>query len=136
MSGSWDGLLDRVEKGNPGMSDRFYVDGPLALGEVTIDGPEAHHLTHVRRFEPGDRVTLFNGDGREYSALIVAIGKKQAQLRIDRVDEPSRELGIVLHVGAAMPKGDRGDFLIEKLTELGVTDFTPLLTARSVVRPK
>jgi 16S rRNA (uracil1498-N3)-methyltransferase len=41
-----------------------------------------------------------------------------------------------LHVASALPKGDRGDVLIEKLTELGVTDFTPLTTVRSVVQPK
>ena len=39
------------------MADRFYTPQPLALGDVTLDGPEAHHLSAVRRFEPGDRVT-------------------------------------------------------------------------------
>ena len=50
------------------------------------------------------------------------------------VATPDRELGFLLHVASALPKGDRGDFLIEKLTELGATDFTPLLTERGVVR--
>src|SRR5206468_1292162 len=49
-------------------------------------------------------------------------------------DSPQRELGFTLHIASALPKGDRGDFLIEKLTELGVTDFTPILTERSVVK--
>jgi 16S rRNA (uracil1498-N3)-methyltransferase len=55
------------------------------------------------------------------------------------VQEPvaaSRELGIELVVASALPKGDRGDFLVEKLTELGATRFVPLVTARSVVVPK
>jgi 16S rRNA (uracil1498-N3)-methyltransferase len=43
-------------------------------------------------------------------------------------------LGFPLHVASALPKGDRGDFLIEKLTELGATDFTPLVTERGVVK--
>jgi 16S rRNA (uracil1498-N3)-methyltransferase len=41
-----------------------------------------------------------------------------------------------LEVAAPLPKGERAPFLVEKLTELGVTAFTPLETARSVVRPR
>jgi 16S rRNA (uracil1498-N3)-methyltransferase len=118
------------------VSDRFYTPDPLDVGEFTLDGPEAHHLAHVRRFTAGDTVILFNGDGREYIARVAEVGKKQVHLVILRVESPSRELGYPLHIASALPKGDRGDFLIEKLTELGVKDFTPLVTARSVVQPK
>ena len=116
------------------MSDRFFYDGPLGPGHVTLTGPEAHHLAAVRRFGPGDAVVLFNGDGREYPALVVEVGKKQIVVSITGVETRVRELGFALHVASALPKGDRGDFLIEKLTELGVTDFTPLLTERAVVK--
>jgi 16S rRNA (uracil1498-N3)-methyltransferase len=118
------------------VSDRFYTPEPLDLGEFILDGSEAHHLAHVRRFKTGDSVTLFNGDGRDYVAEIADVAKKHVQLLIVRVEAPNRELGFPLHIASALPKGDRGDFLIEKLTELGVTDFTPLVTARSVVQPK
>ena len=116
------------------MSDRFFVDGPLDLGDVALTGPEAHHLTAVRRFAVGDIVTLFNGDGREHRARVVEIGKKSVALQVTGVESPNRELGFSLHVASALPKGDRGDFLIEKLTELGVTDFTPLETQRGIVK--
>lgn len=118
------------------MSDRFFSPHPLRPGEVVLTGPEAHHLTAVRRFAPGDRVTLFTGDGNEYPAEILAAGKKQVTLAVLSADPVSRELGFRLEVAAAMPKGDRGDFLVEKLTELGVTRFVPLVTARTVVHPK
>jgi 16S rRNA (uracil1498-N3)-methyltransferase len=49
---------------------------------------------------------------------------------------PDRELGYRLEVAAPLPKGDRAQFLIEKLTELGATAFVPLQTARSVVHPR
>jgi 16S rRNA (uracil1498-N3)-methyltransferase len=116
------------------VSDRFYFDGPLGPGHVTLEGPEARHLAAVRRFVAGDAVTLFNGDGHEYPARVVEIGKKHVIVQVTGVRAPDRELGFPLHVAAALPKGDRGDFLIEKLTELGATDFTPLLTDRSVVK--
>ena len=60
------------------MSDRFFIDGPLGPGEVTLEGPEAHHLAAVRRFAAGDAVTLFNGDGHEYPARVLDVGKKRA----------------------------------------------------------
>jgi 16S rRNA (uracil1498-N3)-methyltransferase len=116
------------------VSGRFFIDGPLGPGEVTLEGPEAHHLAAVRRFAAGDAVTLFNGDGREYPARVLDVGKKRVTVQVTDVRVPERELGFPLHVASALPKGDRGDFLIEKLTELGVTDFTPLLTERGVVK--
>ena len=116
------------------MSDRFFFPGPLGIGEVTLEGPEAHHLANVRRFGIGDAVTLFNGDGHEYLASVVEIGKKRVVLQVIKVESPNRELPFTLHIASALPKGDRGDFLIEKLTELGVTDVTPLIADRSVVK--
>lgn len=118
------------------MADRFYTPQPLALGDVVLDGPEAHHLSTVRRFEPGDAVTLFNGDGREYAAEVVAVDRKRATLHVRAVLDISRESPVNLTVASALPKGDRADYLVEKLTELGVTHFIPLVTVRSVVVPK
>jgi 16S rRNA (uracil1498-N3)-methyltransferase len=118
------------------MADRFYTPDPLGPGEYVLSGSEVHHLAAVRRFAPGDHLTLFNGDGSEYAAEILGLGKKSATLNILRVEATNRELPFTLVVASAVPKGDRADFLIEKLTELGVTRFVPLVTARSVVQPK
>jgi 16S rRNA (uracil1498-N3)-methyltransferase len=81
-------------------------------------------------------VTLFNGDGREYPAEVVATGKRSVVLQVAAAVAADRELGFELVIGSALPKGDRADYLIEKLTELGATRFVPLITARSVVLPK
>ncbi len=118
------------------MADRFYTPLPLAAGDFTLDGPEAHHLSSVRRFAAGDRVTLFNGDGHDYPAEVVGVGKKSVALAVAAGVPADRERQTELWVASALPKGDRADFLIEKLTELGVTRFIPLVTARSVVVPK
>ena len=117
------------------MSDRFYVNLPLRTGPVTVEGAEAHHLATVRRFRPGDRVCLFNGDGKEYRAEITGATRHKVELEITGVEAPTRELGFRLELAAPLPKGDRGQFLLEKLTELGVTAFIPLRTQRSVVHP-
>jgi 16S rRNA (uracil1498-N3)-methyltransferase len=118
------------------MSDRFYTPAPLAPGEFLLDGPEAHHLAAVRRFAAGERVVLFNDDGRDYPAEVVSVGKRSVVLNVLAAVEADRELGFPLVVAAALPKGDRADFLIEKLTELGATRFVPLITTRAVVQPK
>lgn len=118
------------------MSDRFYVNCPLAPGPVEVEGAEAHHLAVVCRLRPGDSVCLFNGDGREYPADVRAVGKRGVTLEVRSIEAPVRERPFRLEIAAPLPKGDRAQFLIEKLTELGVTVFTPLQTARSVVHPR
>jgi 16S rRNA (uracil1498-N3)-methyltransferase len=120
----------------PDMADRFYVNCRLAPGNVELRGPEAHHLATVLRARPGDAVSLFNGDGAEYPAIVVDVGRNLVTVRVDGREVPQREVGYRLEVAAPLPKGDRGDFLIEKLTELGVTGFVPLRTQRTVVHPR
>ena len=118
------------------MADRFYVNCPLAVGPVVLAGPEAHHLATVLRARPGNAVCLFNGDGAEYPAVVAEVAKKQVTLDVTERRTPRREPDFRLEVAAPLPKGDRGDFLLEKLTELGVARFVPLRTRRSVVHPR
>ena len=118
------------------MAERFYTPDSLAVGEFFLTGAEAHHLTTVRRIAPGDRVILFNGDGNEYEAEIVGSSKKAVTLRIVSVSDRNRELPFSLVVASALPKGGRADYLVEKLTELGVTRYIPLITQRSIVVPR
>jgi 16S rRNA (uracil1498-N3)-methyltransferase len=108
----------------------------LGRGPVLLQGPEAHHLTTVCRFQAGDQVILFNGDGHDYVARVDLAERKQVALSVIEVRESPRELPFRLEIAAPLPKGDRANFLIEKLTELGVTDFVPLRTERSVVHPR
>lgn len=118
------------------MADRFYTNSPLGPGQSVIQGPEAHHLATVLRARAGDAVCLFNGDGAEYPGIVVEVAKKHIVVEVTGRDTPPRELGWHLEVAVPLPKGDRGDFLMEKLTEIGVTDFVPLRTRRSVVHPR
>jgi 16S rRNA (uracil1498-N3)-methyltransferase len=118
------------------MSERFYTNCALEPGPVEIDGPEAHHLAVVCRLRLGDTVCLFNGDGADYPAAVVDVAKKRISLDVRERIVVDRELAISLEVAAPLPKGDRMQFLIEKLTELGATAFTPLISERSAIHPK
>jgi 16S rRNA (uracil1498-N3)-methyltransferase len=117
------------------MANRFFTGQPLVAGEVVLDGDEAHHLANVRRFAPGDAVVLFNGDGAEYPATVVEAAKRSIRLRVESAATVSRESLRAITIAAALPKGDRFDFLLEKLVELGASAFQPLISARSVVVP-
>ncbi len=118
------------------MAERFYVNCELRPGPVLVQGAEAHHLAVVCRLRPGDAVCLFNGDGHQYPARIEEISRREVSLEVLGVEGPARELPFRLEIAAPLPRGDRAQFLLEKLTELGVTSFTPLRTARSVVHPR
>jgi 16S rRNA (uracil1498-N3)-methyltransferase len=118
------------------MAERFYVNCPLAVGPVVVEGPEAHHLAGVCRVRPGDQVCLFNGDGHEYPARVLTAQRRRITLEVIAHAAPARELPFAVEVAASLPRGDRAQFLLEKLTELGVASFVPLQTQRSVVHPR
>jgi 16S rRNA (uracil1498-N3)-methyltransferase len=117
------------------MTERFHVNCELGPGPVDLVGAEAHHLATVCRLRPGAQVCLFNGDGREYPAEVEDVSRRNVRLRVLRCETSARERKARLDVAAPLPKGDRAPFLIEKLTELGVTAFVPLLSAQSVITP-
>ena len=117
------------------MSARFYINWPLAAGTGKSGWAEAHHLAGVCRLRAGDQVTLFNGDGHEYPARLLHVARRQVDLEITDRLSPRRELAFPVELAAPLPRGDRGQFLIEKLTELGVTTFVPLTCQHSVIHP-
>ncbi|MBC7354470.1 MAG: 16S rRNA (uracil(1498)-N(3))-methyltransferase [Thermogutta sp.] len=117
------------------MAERFYC--PTVTGtHVVLEGSEAHHLIHVMRAAVGDRVILFDGQGHEYLCEVEKISKRDATLQVLERRTIDRELPFSLTVATPLPKGDRQRVLVEKLTELGVTAFVPLITERTVVRPE
>ena len=117
------------------MPRRFFVNGPLVVGPLRLEGSEAHHLMHVLRLGIGQTVTLFDGSGLEGSAELTGTAEGVAELTIRAVRAAESEPAVSLVLGAAVPKGDRFGWLIEKATELGVQRFVPLVTERSVVIP-
>jgi 16S rRNA (uracil1498-N3)-methyltransferase len=117
------------------MSDRYFSETPITGERAALEGPEAHHLLHVMRGRVGDRVTAFDDSGAEFDAEIAKCGRADVELRILERREVDRELPFELVVGVSLPKGDRQKWLVEKLTELGVTKLVPLETERGVAQP-
>jgi 16S rRNA (uracil1498-N3)-methyltransferase len=117
------------------MTQRYFVESAIEKETVELKGPEAQHLIRVMRVRRGEEVTLFDGSGGEFSATVTEVERSVVRLRIVRRELVDRELPFSLRMGVALPKGERQRWLIEKLTELGVTQLIPLVTERGIVQP-
>ncbi|WP_254510341.1 RsmE family RNA methyltransferase [Anatilimnocola floriformis] len=117
------------------MSERFFIEPPISGERAILSGSEVHHLAGVMRAKIGDEITLFDGSGCEFTGQIASLKKDRCELTILERREFSREPQLAIVAGVALPKGDRQKWLVEKLTELGVTELVPLLTTRGVVQP-
>ncbi|WP_244826238.1 MULTISPECIES: 16S rRNA (uracil(1498)-N(3))-methyltransferase [unclassified Caballeronia] len=113
---------------------RFYVDGPLAVGQTLPLPDDVVRHVHVLRLQTGDVITLFDGEGGEYRAELTEIAKRAASARIDEHDERDAEPPYRVILAQGVAGGDKMDWLIEKTVELGVADIVPLTTERGVVR--
>jgi 16S rRNA (uracil1498-N3)-methyltransferase len=113
---------------------RLYLPQALHAGaEICLPpGPSRH--AQVLRLQPGDAVTLFTGDGTEWSAEILRMGRSEVALNVGEQHAVNRELGIQVTLALGMPANERMDTLIEKATELGVAAIQPLVCERSVLR--
>jgi 16S rRNA (uracil1498-N3)-methyltransferase len=114
------------------MTRRYHVpDLPLRGGPVPLPESEAQHAARVMRVQPGDRITLFDGNGHESQAVVRAVRKRECECDAEAAVWVDRETSQSLHLGVALPKSDRARELIERLTELGVRTVTPLVAERS-----
>ena len=114
---------------------RFYTEQPLCQGQyVILETAASHHMRRVLRLGPGDAVLLFNGDGREYRAVVETANKEQARLLLHNSRQPDRESKLNIALGQGISRADRMDLVMQKSVELGVNSITPLWTKRSQVR--
>ena len=116
------------------MPPRLFSETPIvAAGLLDLPDRAVRHA-QVLRLQPGDTVTLFDGEGGEWSAQVVSMDRRRVRVQLlDRSDRGC-ELPIAVTLALAMPANDRMDALIEKATELGVAAVQPLITERSVLR--
>ena len=107
---------------------RFFVDA-IRDGEAEISGDEAKHLTRVLRVEPGQKFEIFDGTD-VYLAEIKFTAKDRVEFTVLEKIQPEPEL-VHITVLASLIKFDRFELLIEKATELGVSEIVPVIAART-----
>lgn len=114
---------------------RFFIDSETAVKETFfLSDQESHHLQRVLRLAVGTLLQLMDGRGNIHNAEIVKLGK-QVQLTIlsSRYIEQD---AIPLRVYQSVLKGQKMELLIQKCTELGVSEFTPFYSERSQLKKK
>ena len=119
------------------MTARIYTDQALTPGISVSLPPVAARHVQVLRFQPGNTLTLFNGQGEvegEHMATIQSMGRSDVQVTIGSFVATQREARCAVHLAVGMPANERMDWLVEKATELGVASIQPLMTERSVLR--
>ncbi len=101
--------------------------------EIVLDETEAHHLVSVNRAREGDTVVVFDGAGHEWICELVAIGKRDARLKV-RFPQQIKPLPYAVTLGQALPKGKYMDAIVRKATEIGVSGIVPLVSERTEVQ--
>lgn len=103
--------------------ERYFFEGNLAPDRsVHLEGAELHHLIHVMRTQAGEKIELINGKGLLAQASVENVSKRDATLLIEEVKskpKPSKEIILA----QAIPRLNRLDFILEKGTELGMSQI-------------
>jgi len=115
--------------------DSFYAPpGKIRGRRVTLEGEEHHHLAKVLRKKVGDEIYVVDGKGRGYRVTLNAISRSTAEGEIQETHDRWKEPCIDVKLAIALLKNpSRLDFLVEKCTELGVREFIPMTTERTIV---
>ena len=113
---------------------RFYVSpqswDPRA---PALTGSEAHHARDVLRMKRGEKLVLFNGEGREITGEIVDVSGDKIRLRkLHEAETPPVQCRIVL--GQAIPKGKNIELIVQKAVEIGAAEIAPIISDRTIVQ--
>ena len=113
---------------------RIFCPLPLASGGALALPPSAARHVQVLRMQPGDAMTLFNGEGGEFDAMIERMGRSDVEVVVGNHRLVEREAARPVHLVVGMPANERMDWLVEKAAELGAASIQPVLAQRSVLK--
>lgn len=114
---------------------RIYTTAHLnSQTQVNLEESIAHYLGKVLRMSAGRELVLFNGQGGEFKATINNITKKSISVDVGEFNPVNRESPLHTHLAIGLSRGERWDLVLQKATELGVNQITPLFTENSEVK--
>lgn len=112
----------------------FYLSRTGGVGEVIpLPKEEAQHALKVLRLGVGDAIDALDGEGRRFAAVIESAGGSEAEARLTE-ELPSNEPPVRVTLYQGLPKADKLDFIVQKLTELGAARVVPVKMERCVVK--
>ncbi|MCB1678559.1 MAG: 16S rRNA (uracil(1498)-N(3))-methyltransferase [Halioglobus sp.] len=101
---------------------------------LVLPADAGQHLARVLRKREGDALLLFDGRGGEFPAQITAVQRQTVTVAVGEHRPLERESALAIHLGIALSRGERMDWVVQKATELGATELTPLYTGRTEVK--
>lgn len=108
---------------------RIYTHSLIQHGEtLTLTETAAHHVKHVLRAKPGEQFYFFNGQGGHALGEITSLSKRDVTVSILSVYDTLGASTLKLHLGQALISGPKFELVLQKATELGVDEITPLVT--------
>jgi len=111
---------------------RLFIDQPLSEhSEVTVTDEIHHYISNVLRMKTGDPLYVFNGAPHQYAATIRSTNRKKTIIQLKESVSVDTESPLKVIIAQSVPKGQKMDDLIPKITELGVFKIVPLITDRS-----
>jgi 16S rRNA (uracil1498-N3)-methyltransferase len=115
---------------------RFHCPTALVPGDaLNLPSGTARHV-QVLRLQPNDEITLFNGQGGEFKAVVTHMGRSDVSVRVGEHKQIERELNLRVNLWSGITANERMDWLLEKATELGATKLLPITAERSVLKLK
>ncbi len=116
---------------------RFFVN-KISEGRAEILGEDYNHIINVLRLKKGDAINVFNYEAGEYSSIIESIDSKNRMINVAIENQVKAREKKNVKIGAIISiiKRENMEFIIEKLTELGINIIIPLITKRTVVKIK
>lgn len=116
------------------MQRYFLKNHQFQAKQVRITDEDAHHIARVMRMEVGERIIVCNEDKECYYLTITAVTPDEVTGEIGEAIESDTELPIEVTIAQGLPKGDKFEWVIQKATECGASEFIPLNMERSVVK--
>ncbi|QJW47718.1 16S rRNA (uracil(1498)-N(3))-methyltransferase [bacterium BFN5] len=112
---------------------RFFLAG-LLTSEVIITGEDAHHISHVLRMKPTDKIMVVATDGQVGIAEITGFTEYEVTAVLCETIVEHNEPPVRISLAQGLPKSDKMDYIIQKAVELGVSRLYPIAAERSVVK--
>jgi 16S rRNA (uracil1498-N3)-methyltransferase len=114
----------------------FIQSKSIHNNRIILTGDLAHHLRDVLRCETGETVELVDEKQARYRTELTQVTKQEIIANILQKDEEHAPSGPSLFLAQAVLKGDKMDWGIQKATELGVNTILPVVTERTIARPR
>lgn len=114
---------------------RFFHPSKLVVDDtIELSQDATHHSANVLRLKEGCSIVLFDGSGKEFVCELLEVHKRKVIATVHTELSINPESPTPIHLAQGISKGDRMDLVLQKATELGVTEITPLITLRCNVK--